>query len=385
MKKIFPSEMIEDSLHLHYFRHNRKSHLIYISLVLFLLLVLFSLPFVRLEVYSSSRGIVQPLKARQKLVAINSGKILYSGISNYRYVYKGDTLLVIDNRGIDEQLELYGRQFSEASDHLNDISRLLEPVAAGQPRLQTAKYIRLHAEFRLQNDTYRRQAGQADSDFKRFQKLYDRGVLSRAEFEQYRLSAIVAGNSWQQFKRKQANTWQSDYLLVEKSIQELSAKIEQLKKEKEQYLLLAPMNGNLVNVSGVAAGNLIAAGTSVAELTPDMELMADCYIRPMDVGLLNTRLEVSFMIDTYNYNQWGTINGKIVEIAEDIEYMDGLPMFKVRCRLNSDHLQLGNGVRGRIKKGMTFTARFPIAKRTLWQLLYDKTDDWLNPRVIARI
>jgi HlyD family secretion protein len=145
------------------------------------------------------------------------------------------------------------------------------------------------------------------------------------------------------------------------------------------------MNGNLVNVSEAVEGNLIAAGTCVAELSPDLQLLADCFIDPIEVGLLRKHHEVSFMIDTYNYNQWGTVKGQIIEIAEDIEYRDGSPVFKVRCRLNKEHLQLKNGIRGRIKKGMTFTARFPIAKRSLWQLLYDKVDDWINPSVISPI
>ena len=34
-----------------------------------------------------------------------------------------------------------------------------------------------------------------------------------------------------------------------------------------------------------------------------------------------------------------------------------------------------------IKKGMTLQARFYVTRRTLFQLLYDKADDWLNPNV----
>jgi HlyD family secretion protein len=28
---------------------------------------------------------------------------------------------------------------------------------------------------------------------------------------------------------------------------------------------------------------------------------------------------------------------------------------------------------------MTLRARFIVAERSLWQLLYDKVDDWMNP------
>jgi len=32
---------------------------------------------------------------------------------------------------------------------------------------------------------------------------------------------------------------------------------------------------------------------------------------------------------------------------------------------------------------MTLQARFLVTERTLFQLLYDKADDWLNPNLIA--
>ena len=40
---------------------------------------------------------------------------------------------------------------------------------------------------------------------------------------------------------------------------------------------------------------------------------------------------------------------------------------------------LKNGYSRPLKKGMTLQARFVITKRSLWQLVYDKIDNWLNP------
>ena len=33
------------------------------------------------------------------------------------------------------------------------------------------------------------------------------------------------------------------------------------------------------------------------------------------------------------------------------------------------------------KKGMTVQARFIVARRSFWQLLFDKVDNWLNPNL----
>ena len=47
--------------------------------------------------------------------------------------------------------------------------------------------------------------------------------------------------------------------------------------------------------------------------------------------------------------------------------------------LDRTELQLRNGFTGRLKKGMTLQARFMVTERTLFQLLRDDVNDWLNP------
>ncbi len=54
-------------------------------------------------------------------------------------------------------------------------------------------------------------------------------------------------------------------------------------------------------------------------------------------------------------------------------------MFKVICSLDQKQLQLKNGFKGKLKKGMTLNARFFIINRSAFELLYDKVDDWFNP------
>lgn len=86
-----------------------------------------------------------------------------------------------------------------------------------------------------------------------------------------------------------------------------------------------------------------------------------------------------FQIDAFNYNEWGIITGEIIEISNDIIVTDGQPLFKIRCSLDKKSLRLKNGYVGKVKKGMTLSARFSITERSLFQLLYDNVDDWLNP------
>ena len=58
--------------------------------------------------------------------------------------------------------------------------------------------------------------------------------------------------------------------------------------------------------------------------------------------------------------------------------------FRVLCNLTAKSLRLKNGYTTDIKKGNTFTARFIITERSIWDLLFDKIDDWFNPKIIDK-
>ena len=98
-----------------------------------------------------------------------------------------------------------------------------------------------------------------------------------------------------------------------------------------------------------------------------------------NVQLCQKENKVNFQVSAFNYNQWGLATGNILEIGNDIQMVNDTPMFRVACSLNQDFLALKNGFKGQLKKGMLVNARFELTQRSLFDLLYDKMDDWLNP------
>ena len=55
--------------------------------------------------------------------------------------------------------------------------------------------------------------------------------------------------------------------------------------------------------------------------------------------------------------------------------------FKLQITTYSRKSRKYNSYKGKIGKGMTLTARFYLLDRTLWQLLFDRVDDWFNPNL----
>ena len=151
------------------------------------------------------------------------------------------------------------------------------------------------------------------------------------------------------------------------------------KRAMTALTIIAPITGTLLNVLGVEEGSLISSGIQLAEISPKGDLIAECYVSPFDIGLINPINPIKFQIDAFNYNQWGFATGEIIEIGRDLEFVNESPIFKIRCKLDQNYLSLKNKVTGNLIKGMTFNARFKLAERTLFELLNDKIDDWLNP------
>ena len=145
--------------------------------------------------------------------------------------------------------------------------------------------------------------------------------------------------------------------------------------------MTAPLSGTITAYTGVKQGNFIVPNQQVGRISPDNELLVECYITPANIGLIHEEMNVTFQFHSFNYNQWGTGTGKVIELSNNVVSIDNQPYFKVRCSLDQSFLKLKNGYKGYLKKGMTLTGRFKITRRSLFQLLYDKTDNWLNPKI----
>jgi HlyD family secretion protein len=160
----------------------------------------------------------------------------------------------------------------------------------------------------------------------------------------------------------------------------LATERQQLSDEKGQYIIYAPISGTVHNMAGIYEGSFAYPNQVLAEISPDTGLVAECYIPPKDIGLIRKNMQVNFQVSAFDYNQWGILTGKVVDISNDITVVNDQPVFTVRASLDQTYMELKNGYRGNLKKGMTLQAHFTVARRSLFQLLYDNVDDWLNPQ-----
>ncbi len=379
MKQIFPKEIIEHTVEAYQFKHSSTSKIIYTIVLVAFIIVLALLPFIKIDIYTTARGVLKPSKERIKITPLQSGKVVFVNMLDNQKVTKGDTLLMTNASAILEKMQISALQIQETHLFISDCEYLINTTHPKFNNLQSARYQKEYLYFKQKLQELQTRIKKTKIDYLRNQKLYKKGVIAKVEYENTLFEFQLASNSLKQYKRQQKNSWQTILTDYENSIRELQNDVSQLEERQKEVVITAPIDGVLKNVTGLEPGSLIAGGINIAEISPDTGLIVECYLSPSDIGMVSHKKSVNFQIDAFNYNQWGLATGKILEISKDVDMINDRPVFKVRCAINQSHLQLKNGFKGSFNKGMTLSARFELTRRTLSELLYDKVDDWLNP------
>tara|TARA_R110002050_G_scaffold78260_6_gene167063 strand:- start:593 stop:1603 length:1011 start_codon:yes stop_codon:yes gene_type:complete len=329
-----------------------------------------------------ARGIIKPDVERLSVSSMNSGKVIFTNLKNNKYVQKGDTLLILDNTIINEKLYLSQHQIEDINLFIEDLSYLINSEQIVIGNLKSPRYTKEYLLYKQNLQELNTRQIKLKTDFDRSKLLFDKGIIAKVEFENATFDFNVVVNSIYQLKQQQISTWQATLTEYKNNLLEIESTEKQLQDNKSQFVVLSPITGTLIGIKSIEKGSFLNAGEVFANISPDTELLVECFINPQDIGLLKNNNSVNFQIDAYNNNQWGLATGTIIDIGKDIEFIENTSAFKVQCRMNEKALKLKNGFEGKLKKGMTLNAQFKLTERTLFDLLYDKVDDWVNPSQI---
>ena len=101
------------------------------------------------------------------------------------------------------------------------------------------------------------------------------------------------------------------------------------------------MEGHIHQWIGKYAGSYLQSGELLGIISPDSNLIVECYVAPKDIGLLHKGMKARMQLDAFDYNQWGFAEGVIQEISNDLNVAENQqPFFKVKCWLLQTHLSL---------------------------------------------
>ena len=385
---IFPQEIIENTAEFHFHSHHSGSKAIYQTALIMLLIAFVSLFFIKVDVNVKSSGRCRSVEERGTVKPLVSGRIDSVFVRENDHVRSGQILLTIKRASLEGKNDQVKLQQSDVQAQLSDLAKLIRACRTNdwpaRLQLESGIYHQQYSLFLQQLAEARSRYASAKRNYDRYLLLYRKQAVSALEYEEVKLRVDNIRNELLLIGETQGSRWQTELNNLKMETRELSSQHEQYAEEREFYTLRAALTGSVQQLKGIQPGSLVSANEVLGEISPDSGMIAETYVLPRDIGLLTVGTLVRFQVDAYNYNQWGMISGRVMSISNDI-FMDNgeQPYFKVKCMLDTYQLKLKNGYIGKIKKGMTLQARFFVTRRTLFQLLYDQADDWLNPNLVT--
>jgi multidrug resistance efflux pump len=377
--RFLPSEFIQNGIDAYLARSAVRFHWIYWLFILVIVAAGATLPFIYVDVSVQEAGMIRPAAEKTEIRASISETVDSVFVREGQSLTAGDTILTFLRSNPEYRIDYQQKRLEDFEAHIADLHSLAAgsaPKAFASParRQEYLLYLQQVREYETNLD-------KAGRDLNRNRTLYEQEVISTEEFEGYQHEYNKARNALNTLRNNQISKWQSDLNTYSNSYEEMLASMKQEERERDLYTVRSPITGSLDLFQGIYRGSAIQAGSLVAVVSPDSTLYAEISVSPRNIGYIGRGMKVNIQVGAFNYNEWGIITGKVTDISSDFvtDASGENAYYRVKCSLNSNHLTRKNGVRGSLKKGMAVSAHFMITRRSLFDLLYQKIDDWVNP------
>jgi membrane fusion protein, peptide pheromone/bacteriocin exporter len=345
-----------------------------------------SLPIVHVDLTVQEPGRVRPATERSAIVARTAGFISSIRVRDNDSVHAGETLVTLDTRGLQAKFDFNESQSSLVNRELADLGYLLDCVSKKRPvalkTLQTAAYIAEYEEFDTQCRDANLKIDRSDREMNRTKQLFASRVVASRDMDEASYKSNQARDELEEIYRRTIARWQGEKVKKEVALDQLKTEARELMEERDLYSMKAPSDGVVIGLAGVVEGIYVQAGQRICDISPTGDFVFDVSVPPKDIGRIFKDQSVKIQVDAYPYTIWGLMPGRVLRVSADyVQEGENNGGFKVIVQPDRDSLQTRDGLTGSLKKGMTGNARFFIARRSLWELVYESMDELFNPAV----
>lgn len=356
----------------------------YALLLTLFLVTIAILPLIKVDITVRVQGMVRPATERAAVKIPAAGIIAEIRCREGDLVEKGTVLLRLEDstvriRKLRNQWEMRRRE-----QHIQDL--LLLTASGGDPvdirqQLCLTLYQEQYSRFSSLLAIHELAIRKAEQELNSHSQLVKERITTPNAFYGMQLQLKEKEAACRLARNEQLGLWQE---VLEKNRMELSQykeQAEQLAAYEASLLVRSPVKGSVQGIGQWHERSFALANETICVVSPVDTLIGECYVPSKEIGLIRDSMKMICHFDAFEQRYFGTINGRVTTIDDDFSLVNGRPVFKVRCSFEATRLGLKRGYEAVLKKGLGFQARFKITERSLWQLLLDHLDDWLNPAV----
>jgi hemolysin D len=177
---------------------------------------------------------------------------------------------------------------------------------------------------------------------------------------------------------------QNDIVQQDQKIADLEDQLAKAQRGVQLQSLTAPVDGTVLSLSSNTLGGVItAASPFIAIVTSGTPLIVAASLQNKDIGFVSVGQRVAIKVDTYSFQRYGYLMGKVKSISPDAFSDQKLGLvYKIKVTIDSQKTNNGNTLH--VSSGMSTAAEIKTGQRRIISFFLDplttKTEDGLKVR-----
>lgn len=235
-----------------------------------------------------------------------------------------------------------------------------------------------------------------ESQIEKLKILYDQGTISQLEYQtkvdeksillQRRETQYETIKFYEEQKKvaeQKINVFSSskdievyqEIILKDKEILDLEQAVEKAEKRVELTKLKSPVDGLVQGIGNNTLGGVVTSAQPIMSIVPkDTPLILEVMVLNRDIGFITEGMTVEIKLDTFPYQKYGSLEGKIISISPDaIEQENMGYVYKVHVSFEETELEIDNRM-VKVTPGMTATAEIKLKKRKIIEFFIPAID-----------
>lgn len=413
---------------------NPLGRFIFWIIILAILFLSLWMAFGRVDVVVTARGKVIPVGEVKTVQPLNAGVVRNIFVKPGDYVEKGQILMEIDPSDIDPELASMQQDLKQVELEIVRIESLLKGIVfAPSPALYDAGLIqvqldfhasvkeRLEKQIRVKKETLvqveerlaaeRTLSQQAkyllDLASQRLSRLGTvRDIISRDDYDnagsdckKYGSELESSGHRIEELLAQRAQVGEEIQLI---EAEERNRLLTELSENKQKYLYLkariektefistrqqitSPVDGYVAQLLFNTIGGVVTPAEKLAHIVPkDSPLVVKALIMNRDMGFVTGGMEASIKVDAYDFQKYGTLDGRVLQISKDSIEDKNLGLVYEAYVSPLKTTLVVDGKETPLSTGMSVTAEVRVGKRRIIEFFIYPLIKYLDEGISVR-
>ena len=158
---------------------------------------------------------------------------------------------------------------------------------------------------------------------------------------------------------------------IEASIAQVESRIKELNIEIAKIHLRSPLDGRVFNLIPASTGYAASIGETLLKIVPLGDLEAKIFISNSDIGFVSPNMKAKVRVDAYPFTQFGSINGEIRSIGDEVLQANStypFSRFPAYISLDKQFLE-SEGIKYKIRSGQSVSANIIVRDKPIISII----------------